>query len=48
MSDHKSGRRFYLVYCLLAFLLLGGSYVLFHGLEEDNSATMAPNLTLGR
>ena len=48
MSDHKSGRRSYLVYCLLAVLLLGGSYVLFHGLEEDNSATMAPNLTLGR
>jgi hypothetical protein len=48
MSDHKSGRRSYLVYCLLAVLLLGSSYVLFHGLEEDNSATVAPNLTLGR
>jgi hypothetical protein len=48
MNDSRSGRRSYLVYCLLAVLLLGGSYVLFHGLEEDNSATVAPNLTLGR
>jgi hypothetical protein len=47
MSDHKSAPRSYLVYCLLAVLLFG-SYVLFHGFQEDNSATMAPNLTLGR
>jgi hypothetical protein len=48
MNDSRSGRRSYLVYCFLAVLLLGGSYVLFYGLEEDNSATVAPNLTLGR
>jgi hypothetical protein len=42
MSGHKA-----LVYCLLAVLLLG-SYVLFREFQEDNTATMAPNLTLGR
>ena len=47
MSDHKSRRPFYLAYCLLAVLLLG-SYVLVQGFQEDNSATVAPNLTLGR
>jgi hypothetical protein len=47
MNDNRSGRRSYLVYCLLAVLLLG-SYVLFHEFQEDSSATMAPNLTLGR
>jgi hypothetical protein len=35
------------VYCLLAVLLFG-SYVLFNGFQTDNSATMAPNLTLVR
>jgi hypothetical protein len=47
MSDHRSRRASYLVYCLLAVLLLG-SYVIFHGFQEDNSATVAPDLTLGR
>jgi hypothetical protein len=47
MSDHKPKRRPYLVYGLLAVLLFG-SYVLFSGFHEDNSATMAPNLTLVR
>jgi hypothetical protein len=47
MSDRKSGWRSWLVYCLLAVFLLG-SYVLFAGFQQDNSATMAPNLTLGR
>jgi hypothetical protein len=47
MSDHKSRRLSYLVYCLLAVILFG-SYVLFNGFQADNSATVAPNLTLGR
>ena len=42
MRDRKA-----LVYCMLAVLLLG-SYVLFHEFQDDSSATMAPNLTLGR
>jgi hypothetical protein len=32
---------------LLAVILFGG-YVLLNGFHEDNSATMAPNLTLIR
>jgi hypothetical protein len=47
MSGHRSGRPFYLVYCLLAVILFG-YYVLFDGFQNDNSATMAPNLTLNR
>lgn len=47
MSNYKSGRLSYLAYGLLAVVLFG-SYVLFNGFQEDNSATMAPNLTLGR
>jgi hypothetical protein len=47
MSGYRSGRSSYLVYCLLAVILLGG-YVLFSGFQVDNSATMAPNLTLNR
>jgi hypothetical protein len=47
MSDHRTRRLSYLVYCLVAVLLFG-SYVLLNGFQEDNSATMAPNLTLGR
>jgi hypothetical protein len=47
MSDHKSRRPSWLVYCVLAVVLLG-SYAVFQGFQEDNSATMAPNLTLGR
>jgi hypothetical protein len=35
------------VYCLLAGALLGG-YVLLNSFQVDNSATMAPNLTLIR
>ena len=40
-------RRSYLVYGLLAVILFG-SYVLFNDFHNDNSATMAPNLTLIR
>ncbi len=47
MSGQRSGRRSYLVYGLLAFILFGG-YVLLNGFQEDSSATMAPNLTLIR
>ena len=47
MSGHRSGRPFYLLYCLLAVVLFG-CYVLFNGIQNDNSATMAPNLTLHR
>ncbi len=47
MSGHKTGRLSFLLYCLLAVMLLGG-YVLFNGLQVDNSATMPPNLTLSQ
>jgi hypothetical protein len=47
MSDYKSGRPSYLAYCVLAVVLFG-SYVLLNGYQEDNSATMAPVLTLSR
>jgi hypothetical protein len=47
MNDNGPRRPSYLVYCLLAVLLFG-SYVLFNGFQTDNSATMAPNLTLVR
>ena len=47
MSDHRPRRFSYLVYCLFAVILFG-SYVLLNGIQEDNSATVAPDLTLGR
>jgi hypothetical protein len=47
MSGHGSRRPFYLVYCLLAVILFG-CYVVLNGFQDDNSATMAPNLTLNR
>ena len=47
MSGHRFGRPYYLAYCLLAAILFGG-YVLISGFQTDNSATMAPNLTLSR
>jgi len=47
MSEYKFGRPSYLVYCVLAVVLLG-SYVLYAGYTEDDSATVAPNLTLAR
>ena len=46
-DEYKFGRPSYLVFCLLAVVLFG-SYVLLTGFQEDNSATMAPYLTLGR
>jgi hypothetical protein len=46
MSGQKSGRP-YLVYCLLVVILFG-SYALLIGFQDDNSATMAPNLTFNR
>jgi hypothetical protein len=45
MSGYRSGRPFYLVCCLLAVILFG-CYVMFNGFQDDNSATMAPNLTI--
>ena len=47
MRAFMSGRPSYLVYALLAVILFGG-YVLFNGFQNDNSATMAPTLTLNR
>ena len=47
MSEYKFGRPSYLVYGLLAIILFGG-YVLFNDFQNDNSATMAPTLTLNR
>jgi hypothetical protein len=47
MSGHRSGRHSYLVYCLLAVILFG-CYLLLNGFQDDNFATMAPNLTLNR
>ena len=47
MSDRKSRRPSYILYCLFAVLLFG-SYVLVNVFQADNSATMAPNLTLIR
>jgi hypothetical protein len=47
MSDHRSRRPAYLGYCLLAVILFG-CYVLLNRFQDDNSATMAPNLILNR
>lgn len=47
MSALGSGRPSYLVYGLLAVILFGG-HVLLNGFQNDNSATMAPTLTLNR
>jgi hypothetical protein len=47
MSDQRPGRRSYLVYGLLAVILFGG-YVLVNDFQTDNSATMAPTLSLNR
>ena len=45
MSDHNAGRPSYLRYFLLAVILFG-CYVLFNRSQDDNSATMAPNLVI--
>jgi hypothetical protein len=47
MSGHRPGQSFYLGYFLLAAIVFGG-YVLLSGFQTDNSATMAPNLTINR
>jgi hypothetical protein len=47
MSRHGVKPLRYLVYGLLIVLVFGG-YVLFEGLHEDSSATMAPTLNLIR
>jgi hypothetical protein len=47
MSGHRSRRPSYLVYGLLAVILFGG-YALLNYFQNDNSATMAPTLTLNR
>ena len=47
MSGQRSGRPSYLLYGFLAVILFSG-YLLFNGSKADNSATMAPNLTLNR
>lgn len=47
MSDHRSGRSSYLRYFLLVVVLFG-CYVLLNRFQDDNSATMAPNLVFNR
>jgi hypothetical protein len=47
MSVHRSGQPSYLRYCLLAVILFG-CYVLLNRFQDDNSATLAPNLVLNR
>jgi hypothetical protein len=47
MSGQRAGRPSYLVVGLLAVILFGG-YLLYNDSHNDNSATMAPNLTLNR
>jgi hypothetical protein len=47
MNALRSGRPSYLVYGLLGVILFGG-YVLLNDFQNDNSATMAPTLTLNR
>jgi hypothetical protein len=47
MSDQRSGQRSYLGYCVLAVILFG-CYGLLNHFQDDNSATMAPNLLLNR
>ncbi|MEH2534956.1 hypothetical protein V1277_005747 [Bradyrhizobium sp. AZCC 1588] len=47
MSGQRSGQRSYLVYGLLTVILFGG-YVLVSDLQNDNSATIAPTVSLNR
>ena len=47
MRGFRLRRSPYLIYCLLAVLLLG-CYVALNGFQVDNSATMAPTLTFDR
>ncbi len=47
MSGLKSGRPYYLVYSSLVVILFG-SFALLIGFQDDNSATMTPNLTFNR
>jgi hypothetical protein len=47
MSGRSFGRPSYFVYCLLAVILFG-CFVVLNGFQDDNSATMAPNLTFNR
>lgn len=47
MSSRKLRRPSYLMYCLFAVILFG-SYVMLNDLLGDSSATVAPNLMLGR
>jgi hypothetical protein len=43
----ESGRPSYLRYCLVAVILFG-CYTLFTRSQDDNSATLAPNLVFNR
>jgi hypothetical protein len=47
MTDHRSGRPSYLRYFLLAAIMLG-CYLLLNHFQDDNSATIAPNLVFNR
>jgi hypothetical protein len=47
MDDHRLRQRSYLRYFLLAVILFG-SFVLLNRFQDDNSATMAPNLVFSR
>jgi hypothetical protein len=44
---NRGGQPSYLRYCLLAVILFG-CYVLLNRFQDDNSATMAPNLVFIR
>jgi len=44
---NRGGQPSYLRYCLLAVILFG-CYVLLNRFQDDNSATMAPNLVFNR
>jgi hypothetical protein len=47
MSDHRPEQRTYLRYFLLAVILFG-CYMLLYPSQDDNSATLAPNLVFNR
>ena len=47
MGDHRSERRSYLRYFILAAILFC-CYVFLNGFQDDNSATLAPNLVFNR
>lgn len=47
MTDHRPEQRPYLRHFLLAVILFG-CYMLLYRFQDDNSATLAPNLVFNR